>query len=165
MIARSLGTRIVASVGIAGAIALAATGCSYMAPQATLIRYDPADGVGADLGDLLLRNVIAVADEDAAAVNIVFSAVNTGDKAITLHYSADTKSGQQDDSITIRPGLTNVGEDGRQIVVVSPKNAAVGGLYSVTFTAEGADSATLRIPVLDAKGREYLADFVPRSAS
>jgi len=165
VITRSLGTRIVASLGVAGAVAFAATGCSYMAPTATLIHYDPADGVGADLGQMLLRNLVAVTGDDGGPVNVIFSAINTSDKTITLHYSAPTTSGQQDKSLDIKPGLTNVGDGGRQIVITTPDGATLGGLYPVTFTADGADSVTVEVPVLDPEGREYLSDYVPKSAS
>ncbi len=167
MIARPFAVRLAASVAAAAAIVLSTAGCTFLAPQATLIHYDAADGIGVDLGQLAIRNVIAVADSDQSvqAVNLVFSAINTSGKAITLNYSAPNSTGRQTDALAFQPGITSIPSGDKQIVVTMPKDAALGGLYPVTFTAEGADSVTVQVPILDAAGRDYLKQFVPKSAS
>ncbi len=169
MIARSFAGRLIASAAAAAVIALSTAGCTFLAPQATLLQNGTnivADGVAADLGQLELRNLIAVAADDpsVAVVNITFSAINTSDKTITLSYSAPTASGQQTDSLAFTPGLKNIPNSAQQLTVSVPKGAALGGLYPVTFTAEGADSVTVQIPVLDDAGRDYLSPFVPTPA-
>jgi len=150
--------RFLAPLGIAGALLL--TGCSYFAPTATLIEYDPADGVGADLGDVLLRNVQVVTNEDGSRANITFTAVNGGD-AVELNYSVPTAAGQVDDWIPIAPGSTLVGEKQPHLIIVDEPDAEVGGLLEVTFQAGDADSATLLVPVLDVTGRPWLEPLVP----
>ncbi len=150
--------RFIAPIGVAGTLLL--TGCGYFAPPATLIEYDPADGVGADLGDVLLRDVLAVTNEDGSLANITFTAVNEGD-AVHLNYSVATADGQVDDWIPIPPGSTLVGEQRPHLIVVEQPDAAVGGLLSVTFQAGDADSSTLLVPVLDVTGRSWLEPLVP----
>ncbi len=158
MNARSLAARIVAPVGIAAALAL--TGCTYLAPVATLIKYDPADGVGANLGSVLLRNVQVVTNEDRSVANITFTAVNNGDAA-QLNYSVPTADGKVEDWIPIAPGSTLVGEESPHLIVVDAPDAAVGGLLAVTFQVGDSDSTTLLTPVLDVQGRPWLEPLVP----
>jgi len=156
--ARTLGTRILAPLGIVGALLL--SGCTFMAPTATLIKYDPADGVGADMGDVLLRNVQAVANEDGSLANIMFTVVNSGE-ATKLNYSVPTQDGTVQDWIPVPPGSTLVGEELPHLIIIEQPDAIVGGLLEVTFQVGDADSQTLLTPVLDNQGRPFLDPFVP----
>ena len=159
MKARSLVPRLLAPFAVVGALALA--GCNMVAPQATLNHYDPADGVGANLGDVLLRNVITVTNEDGSLGNITFTAVNEGE-ATKLHYAVPTADGKLvEGSLSIPPGSTLVGERKPHLIVVEGPDAIVGGLLPVTFQAGDSDSQTLLTPVLDNEGREYLDPLVP----
>ncbi|OJX64494.1 MAG: hypothetical protein BGO95_08450 [Micrococcales bacterium 73-13] len=159
MKARSLAPRLVAAIGISGALLL--SGCTFMAPQATLNKYDPADGVGADLGDVLLRNVIAVTNEDGSVANVTFTAINTGE-ATKLNFSVPRGDGSKEqNSIPIPSGSTLVGERSPHIILVDDPDAIVGGLLAVTFQVGDADSQTLLAPVLDSQGRPYLDPLVP----
>jgi len=156
--ARTLGTRILAPLGIVGALLL--SGCTFMAPTATLIKYDPADGVGADMGDVLLRNVQAVANEDGSLANIMFTVVNSGE-ATKLNYSVPTQDGTVQDWIPVPPGSTLVGEELPHLIIIEQPDAIVGGLLEVTFQVGDEDSQTLLTPVLDNQGRPFLDPFVP----
>ncbi len=150
--------RLVAPIAVVAALSL--TGCTFIAENATLNRYDPTDGVGADLGNVLLRNVQAVTNEDGSLANIAFVAVNNGDQ-VRLHYSVETTGGQIDDSITLPPGSTLVGEQTPHLIIVKKPAAKVGGLLDVTFQAGDADSGLLQVPVLDVTGRPWLKPLVP----
>lgn len=156
--ARSLATRFLAPVGLVGALVL--SGCSFMAPTATLIEYDPADGVGADLGDVLVRDVKVVANEDGSLGNVAFTVINQGE-ATKLHYSVPTLEGTDENWIPVPPGSTLVGKEMPHLIIVEGPDAIVGGLLAVTFQASDADSQTLLAPVLDNEGRSYLDPFVP----
>jgi len=156
--ARTLGIRIVAPLGLLGALLLG--GCTFMAPTATLIKYDPADGVGADLGDVLLRNVQAVTNEDGSLANVTFTVINKGE-ATKLNYSIPTLDGTVENWIPVPPGSTLVGEQPPHIIIIEAPDAIVGGLLAVTFQAGDADTQTLLTPVLDNQGRPFLDPFVP----
>jgi len=156
--ARTLGLRILAPLAVASGLLLG--GCTFMAPTATLIHYDPADGVGADLGEVLLRNVQAVANEDGSLANVTFTVVNGGE-ATQLHYSIPTTDGTLEDWIPVPPGSTLVGERSPHLIIVESPDAVVGGLLAVTFQAGESDSQTLMTPVLDNQGRPFLDPFVP----
>jgi hypothetical protein len=157
--ARTLATRLAAPVAIVGALLL--SGCTFITSQATLNKYDPADGVGADLGDVLLRNVLTVTNADGSVASITFTAINSGEAA-KLNYSLPLADGTLvEDWIPIPPGSTLVGESRPHLIVVDGPDAIVGGLLPVTFQVGDADSLTLLTPVLDNQGREYLDPLVP----
>ncbi len=158
MTARWTAARLVAPLGIAGALLL--SGCTYLAPVATLIKYDPADGVGADLGSVLLRNVQAVTNEDGSIANITFTAINNGEAA-KLNYSIPTADGNVEGWIPIAPGSTLVGEESPHLIVVDDPDASVGGLLALTLQVGDADTATLLTPVLDVQGSPWLEPLVP----
>ncbi|HWK19273.1 MAG TPA: hypothetical protein VNR37_00690 [Microbacteriaceae bacterium] len=158
MNARTLGIRILAPLGLVGALLL--SGCTFMAPTATLIQYDPADGVGADMGDVLLRNVQVVTNEDGSLGNIAFTVINKGE-ATQLNYSVPTLTGTVEDWIPVPPGSTLVGEELPHLIIIEEPDAIVGGLLAVTFQAGDGDSQTLMTPVLDNQGRPYLDPLVP----
>ncbi|MBH0029290.1 hypothetical protein I6F53_20320, partial [Pseudoalteromonas sp. SWN29] len=52
-------------------------GCSFITPTATLNQYDPSDGIGADVGDVKVRNVLAISNDDNSAVSLMITVVNT----------------------------------------------------------------------------------------
>lgn len=156
--ARKLGIRIVAPLSLVAALLLA--GCSYLSPVATLNKYDPADGIGADLGDVLLRNVVTVTNADGSLASVTFTMINQGE-ATKLNYSIPTQSGTVEDWIPVAPGSTLVGEQAPHLIVVEGPDAVAGGLLPVTFQAGDADSMTLLTPVLDNQGRPYLDSLVP----
>lgn len=158
MNARSLGTRILAPIGLLGALLLG--GCTFMSPTATLIKYDPADGIGADLGDVLLRDVQVVTNADGSLGNVTFTVINYGE-ATKLNYSVPTVDGVVENWIPVPPGSTLVGEESPHLIVIEGPDAIPGGLLPVTFQAGEADTQTLLTPVLDTLGRPYLEPLVP----
>ena len=159
MKARTLVPRIIAPVAVLAALML--SGCNFVTSQATLNKYDPADGVGADLGDVLLRNVITVTNADGSLANVTFTAINSGEAA-KLNYSLPLADGTTVENwIPIPPGSTLVGERSPHLIVVEGPDAIIGGLLPVTFQVGEADSLTLLTPVLDNQGREYLDPLVP----
>lgn len=158
-------SKIAARLALGAAVAVAAlvgtTGCSLIAPQATLIRYDPAEGVGADLGQVSIRSAEAVANPDSGAISVVFTAINPTSDTVTVNVSLGKSGADGKKSVSIRPGKSvQVGTDSK-IVVDDPTDAPVGSLYPVAFQAGDADSVQVGIPVLTDSGRPFLTPFVP----
>ena len=60
------------------------TGCTFIAQQATLIQYDPSDGIGTQVGNVAVRNAIALINEDGHAVSLMVTLVNESSKFVTL---------------------------------------------------------------------------------
>ena len=67
---------LAALVTIVG-LTLAAAGCASVRSQ-TQAWYEPADGVSAEAGDIAVRNVLLVADEDGAVATLIATFANTG---------------------------------------------------------------------------------------
>ena len=160
-----LATRLALGAAVATAAVLATAGCAFIAPQATLIHYDPADGVGGDAGTVAIRNAEAVANPDTGAISIVFTAINTASDAATVTISAGPSGKDSAKTLSLPAGGTaTIGDDTAMLVVEKPTDAAIGGLYPVTFQSGSADSLVLQVPVLTDEGRPFLSQFVPTPA-
>ncbi len=159
-------SRLVLGAAVAAAALLGTTGCSLIAPQATLIHYDPAEGVGTDLGSVAIRNAEAVANPDSGAVSVVFTAISSGTDSAVVYVSAGPSGVDDSTTVTVPAGKSvNVGAAGStQIQIGTPTDAAIGALYPVTFQAGGASSVQLSIPVLTDQGRDFLSPYVPTVA-
>jgi len=164
VIARSLGRRLAASAAVVAAVALTVSACTFITPQATRMQYDPADGVGANLGDIVVRDVIAVTDEDAEVINLAFTAVNRGTQRAQLNMSFRTADGVVKEAIGIPAGgSVRVGgaDTNVEILIEDPEGATLGGLYEVYFQAGAAEGVPLLVPVLDDEARPYLTPLMP----
>ncbi|WP_010203597.1 hypothetical protein [Salinibacterium sp. PAMC 21357] len=71
MTVRNRAARAATSALIAGALLVGTAGCSFLTPIATLNKYDPSDGISTSVGELKVRNVLAVSSEDNSAVSLV----------------------------------------------------------------------------------------------
>jgi len=161
------GTRLASAAAIATIVALGASGCTFITHQATRAPYDPADGVGANLGLVKIRDVQAVADEiHPEQLNLVFYVSNSSLDDVELHYSVQTTSGQQAASIEL-PGnrdrqLGIAADSNLKVVHIdAPKDVMLGGLYPVYFQAGDTDGIELLVPVLDDQARGHLTELRP----
>ena len=72
---------------LASALVFGTTGCTFITSQATLNQYDPSDGISGRVGDLQLRNVLAIEGEDGKAVSLLLTVVNSGGPhSLTIQY-------------------------------------------------------------------------------
>ena len=81
VINRSVLARSAASIILAGAVLIGTSGCVFITKQATLIQYDPSDGIGASVGNVEVRNALGIAGEDGDAISLMITLINTGDRA------------------------------------------------------------------------------------
>ncbi|HWL59531.1 MAG TPA: hypothetical protein VNQ48_01435 [Microbacteriaceae bacterium] len=164
-------TRIAAKpvARIAGAAALAATAllglsaCSLVAPVATMIHYDPADGIGTDLGEVKVRDAQAIMGE-SGAINVYFYVVNSGEEQARLHVALGAGGTDGKAAITLAPEeATTVGGPDSDVAVLveRPTDASLGGLYPVYFQVGEAAGQQLLVPVLDAEARPFFEDYLP----
>ena len=127
--------------------------------QATTEKYDPSDGVSADVGDLDLRNILLVS-EDGEAGTLVMTVVNTGDSDATLGVQVGAGGGDVTE-IEVEAGQTLVlGSEDEEKVVLEGLDAEVGGLALLYFQAGDAEGLEKQVPVLDSRLPEY-ADLAP----
>jgi hypothetical protein len=148
--------RLAASAALALGIAIGGSGCAMITYQATTEKYDPSDGVSADLGSLAIRNMLVVSD-DGREGNMVLSVTNSGTEDATLEIQVagetvevDVEAGQ-----TVSPGAGD-----EEPVLVERLDAEVGGLVPVFLTSDGVEGREISVPVLDGRLPEY-EDLVP----
>lgn len=124
--------------------------------QATTEKYDPSDGVSADLGALAVRNILVVS-EDGEEGNMVLSVTNSGteDATLAIQVAGEAVEVDVDAGQTVSPGAGD-----EEPLLIERLDAEVGGLVPVFLTAEGVEGREISVPVLDGRLPEY-EDLVP----
>jgi hypothetical protein len=150
--------RATLSAALAGALLLAATtGCTFVAEIATLEEYDPSDGVGTTVGDVQVRNMLAIT-EDGSRAALVFSASNGSDRTVQLNVSL-TEGGTPLQVSLPAGALTPVGTAGEQLLLEG-LDVIPGSLLPVYVQYGDEAGRLLNVPVMDATLPEY-ATLVP----
>jgi hypothetical protein len=150
--------RTTARFFVAGALlsTLALTGCTFITPIATQDPYDPSDGVGADIGDLALRNILLVAN-DTSEATLVLTAVNNSDDDIQVNIQYGDAGSRVTESITLDGGQTRtrIGDDPGTTVVVADETLTIGALFPVYVEYGDVSGEVILVPVLDGTLPEY----------
>jgi hypothetical protein len=141
-------------------------GCSFITPIATLNHYDPSDGIGATVGDLEIRNVLAISNDDDSAVSLSITIINTSSSSGSLRLQYESADGER---VDISKPITSEGVksygtavDG-DTIVISDAGVSAGQLLPIYFQF-GNDSGTeLFVPVLSSDNPIY-SDLAPASA-
>lgn len=153
-------SRVAASIALAAALLLGATGCTFSANIATEQPYDPSDGVGAEVGELSIRNALLIG-EDPDELNLVMTVVSTSntDRRVTVQWEADGERVSEQIFVAAN-GRTAFGGPEQDQVLVTGAGATIGGLVPVFFAYPGAEGVEVLIPVLDGSLPEYEL-FIP----
>jgi len=167
VIARSLTARLAASVIAAGMLLTSATGCTLISTQATYLPYDPADGIGADLGDVAIRDMRAVLADNGSALAFVFAAINEGQKGrtVTLVFTGD--GGETTSAVYVGANQTVlVGDPSGSVkaIVEQPGPIVPGQNVEVYVQAGDADGVQLTVPVFDSTNPLY-TEFAPNQSA
>jgi hypothetical protein len=148
--------RFFAPLALAAALVTGTTGCTLSAEIATMKEYDPSDGVSADMGDLALRNILLISNDEGDA-NLVMTVVNTGGEDVTLNLQFDDGRQRVTSSLEI-PGVpqrTRIGDDPNEGVIVSGPELVLGGLFPIYFEYGIYPGELVLVPVLDGTLPEY----------
>lgn len=146
--------RLAAAAAAAVVVAIAATGCNILTPQATTIDYDASDGVSGATGSVEIHNAMLIGDPNGDELNLAVTFTNTGEATVVEVRVDDTS-----EQVRIGEGVTAFGFDAEQIVVATPSDLVFGSLRNVSFQADGAQPAGLEVPTIstDMVGYETLA--------
>ncbi|TAL44343.1 MAG: hypothetical protein EPN91_04575 [Salinibacterium sp.] len=165
MIARTPLARAAASIILAGALVAGTSGCTFWANQATLIHYDPSDGVGGSVGTVKIGNVIAVLSKDGESASLLLTATNSGDRDVNLKLQFES-DGVKTTITELIPARSTVSfgntPDEARIIVQAPGTAA-GALLPVYVQYGNQTGTQLMVPVLKADGP--YASLAPESAA
>ncbi len=148
--------RFFAPLVLAAAVITGTTGCTLSAEIATMKEYDPSDGVGADLGELALRNILLISN-DAGEANLVMTVVNTSGEDVTLNVQFDQGSTRTTEPLRLPavPERTRIGDDPSEGILMSGPDVIVGGLFPVYFEYGNVPGELVYVPVLDGTLPEY----------
>lgn len=119
-------------------------------------QYDPSDGVGADIGDLALRNIMLIANDEGEG-NLVMTVVNNSGEDITLNVQYDDSANRTTSSLEIPafPQRTRIGDIPADGVVVVAADKVTGGLFPLYFEYGSVPGELVLVPVLDGTLPEY----------
>ena len=122
--------RIAVAAVLAVGLALGTTGCTFLTPVATLIKYNPGNGVSLDLGKLQVRNAFAISPKNTDA-NLIGVFINSGSSEIDLGIQYTSHTGGSAQSKTVHVALAagqviSFGNPGvKQVVEISNGVAVV----------------------------------------
>ncbi|WBU37840.1 hypothetical protein [Homoserinibacter sp. YIM 151385] len=151
--------RAAASIALAALLATGMAGCNFVTTQATTFRYDPSDGRSADVGDLQLRNILAVT-EDGADANLVLIGVNRSSDPIDLIAQVGEGADRTAVSVTLEPGSNRIGYGELGQLLFSDIDAPAGSLLDVYFQYGDEAGRQVPVPVVDGELPEY-EDLLP----
>ncbi|MBK5238650.1 MAG: hypothetical protein JJE28_06020 [Actinomycetales bacterium] len=148
--------RIAISAILAIGLALGASGCNLIQPQATTHHYDASDGIGVDVGDIQLRNLILISD-DGQSASLLMSAINTTGSDVNLHIQFLSKGAMVDGQLAIPSSQapTAWGAAKENKIIFEGINSQPGSLLEVYFQYGDSDGKTALVPVLTTGQPEY----------
>jgi hypothetical protein len=151
--------RIAAAAVLAVGLALGTAGCTFFAPQATLLKYDPSDGVALDLGSLQVRNAFAISPKGTDA-NLVGVFINSGSSEMNLKIQYTSHTGGTAKSVTIHKDLSpgqiiSFGNPGVKQAVFRGADVPAGSLLTIFLQYGTVSGENLKIPVLNTKLQAY----------
>jgi hypothetical protein len=164
VITRSKLARAAASVILAGVLVTSTAGCAFIANQATLMPYDPSDGVGADLETLDVRNAIGIINEEGDAISLLITFVNNGERSANVNVQFESDGEKTTVTKPVGAGATvgygNFADEDKIII----RNAGVpaGDLIPVYVQFGDSEGKQLLVPVLEPAG-PYV-DLAPTAA-
>src|SRR5690606_5672436 len=102
--------RLAAAAVAAVVVAIAATGCNILTPQATTIDYDASDGVSGTTGTVEIHNAMLVGEPDGDQLNLAVTFTNEGE-ATVVQVRVDDASEQ----VRVGEGITTFGLDDQML--------------------------------------------------
>jgi hypothetical protein len=163
VIARSAAARAAASVVLAGALLVGTTGCTFVSTQATLIQYDPSDGVGIDVGSVQVRNAIALINEDGRAASLMITLVNSGSRTANVNLQYESSGEKITTTKSVNPDQVSTygtSVDDTQIIILNP-GVKAGALFPVYIQYGKHEGRELLVPVLTAENHPEYEALVP----
>jgi hypothetical protein len=151
--------RTVAAAALIVGLALSTSACTFGAPQATLIHYDPSDGISANVGAIEFRNLLAISP-DGTDANLVGVMINTSKSAQTVEFQytrhADGVTEPVNDPVLIPAGaIVSFGNPGVQQLVFRDADVMPGSLLTLFIQYDDQTGKKVRIPVLDGSEGPY----------
>ena len=138
---------------------LALVGCTFFAPQATLIPYDASDGVSLNVGDIQLRNAFVISP-DGESANFVGVLINSSKSAedVKLQYVSHVNNKTARTTVDVKMSAGDVisyGNPNTPQLQFAAINVQPGSLLTIFVQYDGITGKTVRIPVLSGQEQAY----------
>ena len=148
--------RTAAATVLAGSVAVLAAGCNFIAPQHTFDIDHVVDGRNVTVGEVALRNVLAITD-DGAEASLVMVLLNSGEEDAQVRFEYDTEAGTESQVVDVPAGTEvrrGTAPDEEQLVI-DDLDVTPGALLPV-FVQYGAETGqVVDVPVLTGGLPEY----------
>lgn len=157
MIRRTVVARAAASLILAGTLIAGTAGCTFISTQATLIHYDAGDGVGVSVGDLKVRNMLALISDDGRSVSLLMTVINSDTSGADLNIQYPSDGAKTTASRYINAGAArsfgNTVTDEKFIVLKPGVDA--GGILPIYLQYGDHEGVQVMVPVLNADLPQY----------
>jgi hypothetical protein len=141
-------------------------GCSFITPTATLNQYDPSDGISTSVGELKVRNVLAISSIDNSAVSLMITIINTSSSSGSLRLQYETARGARVD-ISKPLSANEVKSFGTEVdgetIIISDAGVIAGQLFPIYLQYGNDSGEELLVPVIAGDHTVY-SDLAPTSA-
>lgn len=153
--------RLLASLVLAATVALVASGCTFLTPQATMDKYDPSDGSSVTVGDVQVQNAILLS-EDGATASLLAHFANKSDRSVTVKLQFENAAGVKvDETLHLNAKSTkSVGDGNGEQLLLESIDAPLGSLFTIYVQYGSQTGAEISVPVLDGSLPEY-SDLLP----
>lgn len=157
MTARTRAARAAAALILAGATVLGTAGCTFLTPTATLTEYVPGEGMNLTVGDIAIRNALALPNEDGSVVSLVVTITNRSSNGTKLNLQYDNGDEPVDESIIVGGGTTVVfgGTPEQKQLLLQTTDAMAGSLLPIYVQHGDEPGKVLLVPVLDPNQPDY----------
>jgi hypothetical protein len=151
--------RIAAVAVLAVGLALGTAGCTFSTPQATLIKYNPSDGVSANVGKIQIRNAFVIAPHGKSA-NLIAVFINTSTTAENVHLQYESHAGGTAARKTIvihmdGGQVISFGNPGVPQLVFEDADVPAGALIKVFVQYGSVSGQNVLMPVLNGTQSYY----------
>lgn len=157
-------SRVAVSALLAAGVLLGSTGCTFFTPIATQLPYDASDGISTTVGDVKVRNAMAITN-DGETVNLVMYVLNSGTEPVEVRFEYDFEGSEPAESdrseiVELEAGESvSFGNGGdHPELILTDANAQPGGLWPVFVQYGDETGKTMLVPVLD---DAIYSDLVP----
>lgn len=157
MTARTRAARAAAALILAGATVLGTAGCTFLTPTATLTEYVPGEGMNLTIGDVAIRNALALPNEDGSVVSLVVTITNGSSSGTKLNLQYDNGDEQVNESIILGGGSTVAfgNHPEQDQLLLATTDAAEGSLLPIYVQFGEEPGKMLLVPVLDPNQPQY----------
>jgi hypothetical protein len=156
--------RIAAAAVLAVGLALGTAGCTFTAPQSTLIKYNASDGVSLNVGKIQLRNAFVISPKGTDS-NFIGVLINTGKSTVEVEFQYTTHTGGAATSAEFDQKLTpgqvvSFGNPGVKQKVFRAADVKPGALLKVFVQYGSVQGKNVLLPVLNGS-QSYYSGLAP----